>query len=58
MQSDALALLLNVGDADDAGCSRATELQNFVAAMRAPGVDQSLIETVCFKNWLRVLERT
>jgi hypothetical protein len=34
MQDDALALLLDVGDADDTGCcSRATELQNFVAAI-------------------------
>jgi hypothetical protein len=35
MRDDALALLLDVGDADDTGCSRATELQNLVAAMRA-----------------------
>jgi hypothetical protein len=36
MRDDALKLQLDVGDADDIGCSRATELQNLVGAVRAP----------------------
>jgi hypothetical protein len=35
MQDDAFALPLDVGDADDTACARATELQNLVGAMRA-----------------------
>jgi membrane dipeptidase len=33
-------------------------LQNLVGAMSARGFDQPLIEKVCFKNWLRVVEAT
>jgi membrane dipeptidase len=40
------------------GLGNAAELQNLVAAMRARGFDQLLIEKVCFKNWLRVLGQT
>jgi membrane dipeptidase len=40
------------------GLGSAAGLQNLVAAMRARGFDQPLIEKVCFKNWLRVLGQT
>jgi membrane dipeptidase len=33
-------------------------LQKLVAAMRARGFDEPLIEKICFRNWLRVLRRT
>ena len=33
-------------------------LQNLVAAMRTRGFGEPLIEKVCFRNWLRVLDRT
>ena len=36
----------------------AARLQNLVAAMRTRGFGEPLIEKVCFRNWLRVLERT
>ena len=36
----------------------AARLQNLVAAMRTGGFSEPLIEKVCFRNWLRVLERT
>ena len=36
----------------------AAGLQNLVEAMRARGFGEPLIEKVCYKNWLRVLEAT
>jgi membrane dipeptidase len=33
-------------------------LQNLVQAMRQRGFDESLIEKVCFRNWLRMLGQT
>jgi len=36
----------------------AAALQNLVAAMRARGFSEPLIEKLCFRNWLRVLART
>ena len=36
----------------------AAGLQVLVAAMRQRGFDKPLIEKVCFRNWLRVLQRT
>ena len=33
-------------------------LQAIVEVMRARGYGQTLIEKLCFRNWLRVLERT
>ena len=33
-------------------------LQKLVAAMRARGFSQKLIEKVCYRNWLRVLKKT
>ena len=32
--------------------------QRFVAAMRAHGYGEPLIEKICWRNWLSVLERT
>ncbi len=40
------------------GIASAAGLQNLVAAMRARGFAEPLIEKVCFRNWLRVLEQT
>jgi membrane dipeptidase len=36
----------------------AAGLQNLVQAMRKRGFKSPLIEKICFRNWLRVLERT
>jgi membrane dipeptidase len=41
-----------------AGIGNAAGLQNLVAIMRTRGYDEPLIEKLCFKNWLRVLEQT
>ena len=40
------------------GMGTAAGLQNLVAAMRARGFGEPLIEKVCFRNWLRVLGQT
>jgi microsomal dipeptidase-like Zn-dependent dipeptidase len=40
------------------GIASAAGLQNLVAAMRTRGFAERLIEKVCFRNWLRVLEQT
>jgi membrane dipeptidase len=36
----------------------AAGLPKLVAAMRTHGYNQALIEKICYRNWLRVLERT
>ena len=36
----------------------AAGLQNLVEAMGARGFGERMIEKVCYKNWLRVLEAT
>jgi membrane dipeptidase len=36
----------------------AAGLQALVEAMRARGYAEPLIEKLCYRNWLRVLERT
>jgi membrane dipeptidase len=41
-----------------AGIGNAAGLQNLVRLMRTRGLGERLIEKVCYKNWLRVLERT
>ncbi len=41
-----------------ADLGNAAGLQSLVAAMRARGFGEPLIEKVCFRNWLRVLART
>jgi membrane dipeptidase len=41
-----------------AGIANAAGLQNLVEAMRTRGYGEPLIEKLCFRNWLRVLERT
>jgi len=41
-----------------AGIGNAAGLQNLVELMRARGFGEPLIEKVCFRNWLRVLEQT
>jgi membrane dipeptidase len=41
-----------------AGIGNAAGLPRLVEAMHARGYGENLIERVCFKNWLRVLERT
>jgi membrane dipeptidase len=41
-----------------AGIGNAAGLQNLVAAMRARGFGEPLIEKICFRNWLRVLAQT
>jgi membrane dipeptidase len=40
------------------GIGTAAGLQNLVNVMRARGFGELLIEKVCYKNWLRVLEAT
>jgi membrane dipeptidase len=40
------------------GIGTAAGLQNLVGAMRQRGFGEPLIEKVCFRNWLRVLEKT
>jgi len=40
------------------GLGNAAGLQVLVEAMRTRGYGQPLIEKLCFRNWLRVLERT
>ena len=40
------------------GIGTAAGLQNLVEAMRQRGFGEPLIEKVCFRNWLRVLEKT
>jgi len=40
------------------GIGTVAGLQNLVDAMRARGFGEPLIEKVCYKNWLRVLEAT
>src|SRR5215470_11937574 len=40
------------------GIGNAAGLQNLVEAMRRRGFGESLIEMICFRNWLRVLGRT
>jgi membrane dipeptidase len=40
------------------GIGTAAGLQNLVEAMRQRGFGKPLIEKVCFRNWLRVLEKT
>jgi len=40
------------------GLGNAAGLPALVEAMRARGYSQPLIEKLCFRNWLRVLERT
>jgi membrane dipeptidase len=39
-----------------AGIGNAAGLQNLVEAMCMRGLGEPLIEKVCFRNWLRVLE--
>jgi len=41
-----------------AGLGNAAGLQALVQALRAQGYGEPLIEKVCYKNWLRVLEQT
>jgi hypothetical protein len=41
-----------------AGLESAAELQTIVRLLRSCGVDEHLIEKMCFKNWLRVLRKT
>src|SRR3954462_14137525 len=41
-----------------AGIGSAAGLQNLVEAMRSRGFGESLIEKICFGNWLRVLAQT
>jgi membrane dipeptidase len=41
-----------------AGIGNAAGLQNLVEVMRTRGFGESLIEKVCFRNWLRVLAAT
>jgi membrane dipeptidase len=41
-----------------AGIGNAAGLQNLAEVMRTRGYGEPLIEKVCFRNWLRVLERT
>jgi membrane dipeptidase len=41
-----------------AGIGSAAGLQNLVEVMRTRGFGEKLIEKVCFRNWLRVLEKT
>ena len=40
------------------GLGNAAGLQAIVEVMRARGYGEALIEKLCFRNWLRVLERT
>jgi membrane dipeptidase len=40
------------------GLGNAAALQALVAVMRQRGYGRALIEKICFRNWLRVLERT
>jgi membrane dipeptidase len=40
------------------GIGTAAGLQNLVGAMRQRGFGEPLIEKVCYRNWLRVLEKT
>jgi membrane dipeptidase len=40
------------------GLGNAAGLPVLVEAIRARGYGQPLIEKLCFRNWLRVLERT
>jgi membrane dipeptidase len=41
-----------------AGIANAAGLPNLVEIMRARAYDAALIEKLCFRNWLRVLEKT
>jgi membrane dipeptidase len=41
-----------------AGIGNAGGVQSLVDIMRARGFGEALIEKICFRNWLRVLERT
>jgi membrane dipeptidase len=41
-----------------AGIGNAAGLQNLVKLMRTRGYGESLIEKLCFRNWLRVLAQT
>jgi membrane dipeptidase len=41
-----------------AGIGNAAGLQNLVEVMRTRGFGEPLVEKVCFRNWLRVLEKT
>jgi membrane dipeptidase len=41
-----------------AGLGNAAGLPNLVEIMRARGYDKTLIEKICFRNWLRVLRQT
>jgi membrane dipeptidase len=41
-----------------AGIGNAAGLQNLVELMRTRGFGESLIEKLCFRNWLRVLRQT
>ncbi len=41
-----------------AGLADAAALQTLVALLRARGHGEVLIEKLCYRNWLRVLERT
>jgi membrane dipeptidase len=41
-----------------AGIGNAAGLQNLVEVMRTRGFGESLIEKICFRNWLRVLGQT
>ena len=40
------------------GIGNAAGLQNLVAIMRARGYGETMIEKVCFRNWLRVLRKS
>ncbi|MEM0906756.1 MAG: dipeptidase [Pseudomonadota bacterium] len=40
------------------GIGDAAGLPNLVAAMRASGYSEDLIDGICYRNWLRVLSRT
>jgi membrane dipeptidase len=40
------------------GIGTAAGLQNLVAAMRTRGLGESLVEKICFGNWIRVLGQT
>jgi membrane dipeptidase len=41
-----------------AAIGNAAGLQNLVEVMRARGYGEPLIEKLCYRNWLRVLEQT
>ena len=46
------------GTKTPSGIGTAAGLQNLVEAMRGRGFGEPVIEKICFRNWLRVLEAT